>query len=143
MYRHRQIGTVVLVCTLGAAVLATAATAPVFGWYAPLVGLVFALLAWLFGTLTVEVGSGVIRLGFGPGLIKKTIELAEVTAAEPVRNHVWHGFGIRYVPGSGWMWNVSGLDAVELTYRSGKHFRIGTDQPSALQAAITEAAQLG
>ena len=44
------------------------------------------------------------------------------------------GFGIRKVPG-GWMWNVSGLDSVQLTFADGKRFRIGTDEPGALEAA--------
>ena len=49
-----------------------------------------------------------------------------------------YGFGIRYVF-DGWMWNVSGLDAVQLTLPDGKHFRIGTDEPKALEAAINQA----
>ena len=39
----------------------------------------------------------------------------------------------------GWMWNISGLDAVELEYKDGKKFRIGTNQPQKLcQAIITD-----
>jgi hypothetical protein len=48
------------------------------------------------------------------------------------------GWGIRWTPAS-WMWNVSGFDAVEITYASGKRFRIGTNQPKELAAAITAA----
>ena len=34
---------------------------------------------------------------------------------------------------STWLvWNISGLDTVELTYRDGKKFRIGTDEPEVL-----------
>ena len=37
------------------------------------------------------------------------------------------------------MWNISGLDAVELEYKDGKKFRIGTNQPQKLcQAIITD-----
>ena len=46
---------------------------------------------------------------------------------EQGRNSWWYGWGIRLTP-HGWMWNISGLDAVELTYRNGKKFRIGTDE---------------
>jgi hypothetical protein len=35
------------------------------------------------------------------------------------------------------MWNISGLDAVELDYLDGRKFRIGTDQPEELADAIT------
>ena len=34
------------------------------------------------------------------------------------------------------VWNISGLDAVELTYHNGKKFRIGTDEPEALLEAL-------
>ena len=34
------------------------------------------------------------------------------------------------------MFNVSGFEAVELTLASGRAFRIGTDQPKELTAAI-------
>jgi len=38
---------------------------------------------------------------------------------------------------STWLvWNISGLDAVELTYCDGKKFRIGTDEPEALLEAL-------
>jgi hypothetical protein len=40
------------------------------------------------------------------------------------------------MPGQYWVWNVSGLDAVELTLRSGRRFRIGTDEPEELAKAI-------
>jgi hypothetical protein len=34
------------------------------------------------------------------------------------------------------LWNVSGLDAIELTFATGKRFRIGTDEPGKLLEAI-------
>jgi len=36
----------------------------------------------------------------------------------------------------GWLYNVSGLDAVEVTTKSGKKYRIGTDVPAELEQAI-------
>jgi len=38
-----------------------------------------------------------------------------------------------------WVYNVSGLEAVEVTLRSGKRFRIGTDEPEALLTALQRA----
>jgi len=35
-----------------------------------------------------------------------------------------------------WLWNISGLDGVELALVSGRRFRIGTDEPKQLAAAI-------
>jgi hypothetical protein len=45
------------------------------------------------------------------------------------------GWGIRLTP-RGWLFNVSGLDAVELTMTTGKHYRIGTYDPMGLARAI-------
>ena len=53
-----------------------------------------------------------------------------------VRNKWWYGYGVRKVP-NGWMYNVAGLDAVELELGEDRVFRIGTDDPAALMAALT------
>ena len=39
----------------------------------------------------------------------------------------------------GVLYNVSGFDAVEIKLRTGKKFRIGTDVPQELDAAIRQA----
>jgi hypothetical protein len=77
-----------------------------------------------------------VRLRYGVGLIRKTIRLEDVRSCREVRNPWYVGWGIRLAP-SGVIWNVSGFDAVELALASGKRFRIGTDEPAALAAAIT------
>jgi hypothetical protein len=59
----------------------------------------------------------------------------EVVGFRVVRNKWYHGWGVRKIPG-GWMYNVWGLDAVELELASGKKFRIGTDEPQDLAAAL-------
>ena len=43
------------------------------------------------------------------------------------------------IPG-GWIWNVSGLDAVELLLGDGRVLRVGTDEPEALSRAIAQVA---
>ena len=40
------------------------------------------------------------------------------------------------MPGKYWLWNVSGFRAVELVFKDGKRFRIGTDEPESLIRAI-------
>ena len=89
------------------------------------------LLAVFFWGLAVEVNQDEVRLSFGIGIIKKTILRELIVDVEQVRNSWWYGWGIRLTP-HGWMWNISGLDAVELTYRNGKKFRIGTKEPEVL-----------
>ena len=101
-------------------------------WIVMLVGLIVAALFW---GLTVEVNKDVVRLYFGFGIIHRSILREHITMVTQVRNRWWWGFGIRWTP-HGWMWNISGLDAVELTYHNGKKFRIGTDEPEALLEAL-------
>ncbi len=137
-YRHTQVGWMILGAL--AAVLAFVgmqvgreATAAI----GPLV-VVSAILVLGFSALSVEIDGEAIRLRFGIGLIRKRIPLAEVKAWEAVRNPWYSGWGIRLGPGYV-LWNVSGRDAVELTFASGRRFRIGTDEPEALASAIERA----
>jgi hypothetical protein len=59
-----------------------------------------------------------------------------------VRNHWWNGFGIRMRSGFR-LYNVSGLDAVELRLKSGEIRRIGTADPQALAEALKSAGLRG
>lgn len=141
-YRHTQPGTVVRL-VLGASVLLMAILS--FGLREELVALVIlfvcmllmAVLMWAFGSLTVVVEEDVIRVWFGPGWIGKRIPLQLVHGAMPVRNKWWWGLGLRHY-GKGWLWNVSGLDAVELHLDGDRFTRIGTDDRTALAVAIAE-----
>jgi len=92
-------------------------------------------MAALFWGLTVEVNRDMVRLYYGFGIIHRSIPRERITTVTQVRNRWWYGLGIRWTP-HGWMWNISGLDAVELTYHNGKKFRIGTDEPEALLEAL-------
>ncbi len=97
--------------------------------------LLLGLAAVLFGSLTTEIRDGVLHCRFGPGLFHKRFPLCEIVTVEPVRNSWIWGWGIRYTP-NGWLYNVSGLDAVELTLASGKMYRLGTDRPDELYRAL-------
>ena len=101
-------------------------------WIVILVALIATALLW---GLTVEVNKNVVRLHFGIGIIHRNILRKDIAMVTQVRNRWWWGFGIRWTP-HGWMWNISGLDAIELTYHDGKKFRIGTDEPEALLEAL-------
>ncbi len=140
-YKHTQIGAI-SVTSLALAIVMTAAvfvgipegriiTGPVF------VLLVLALV--LFYALTVEVSSDELLLEFGIGIIRKSIRVTDIRDARVVRNKWYYGWGIRPTP-YGWLWNASGLDAVELEFDGGKKFRIGTNEPQVLLAAIQGAA---
>ncbi len=138
-YVHTQPGTVIR-WSFAAALVAAAAAALAREWL-PVVGtvaLVTCLGLALFHALTVEVDRQGVRLRFGIGLIRKSIPLSGIRAAREVENRWWYGWGIRLTP-HGWLWNVSGLKAVELELESGRRFRIGTDEPDRLHAAIESA----
>jgi hypothetical protein len=92
-------------------------------------------LAWLFSSLTVEVSGSEIRWYFGPGFWDYRVQLSDIADVRPVRNTWLNGFGIRVGPGRR-LYNVSGLDAVELRLKTGDIRRIGTDDPQGLTAAL-------
>jgi hypothetical protein len=97
----------------------------------------FTLMGLLFMSLTVRVEAAYVRLSFGVGLVRRKIPMERIESVNPVRNSWWYGLGIRLTP-HGWMWNIQGLDAVELTYVDGGRFRIGTADPEGLSAAIND-----
>jgi len=139
-YRHTQRGTLILAVTLGMAL--------VFCGLGFSIGLLKSLwisvpvllaAAWLFSSLTVEITDRELRWKFGPGLIRKSVPLAEIVSAQPARTGP--SWGIHWSPRTGWLYNVSGFDAVAVTLRSGKKFALGTDEPQILAARLAEAVQ--
>jgi hypothetical protein len=95
-------------------------------------------VAWLFFRLKTEIYSDHIRLSFGIGVISKNIELNRVKSVERVRNKWYYGWGIRFI-GKGWLWNIWGLDAVELTFNDKKSvFRIGSQEADILKNRIEQ-----
>ena len=135
-YRHTQVGTVMLI-VLGAGILVVGASLRTRGPDALLLAVlvILAVTAGLFASLTVEIRGGVLTLLFGPGLIRKRVRMADIRACTVVRNPWWYGWGIRRTP-RGWLYNVSGRAAVELTLQNGQQLRIGTADPQQLCHAI-------
>lgn len=94
-------------------------------------------------TLTTAIDDKYLRVKFGYGIFKKSFLLSEIVSIKQVKNHWYYGWGIRF-----WFWpkmriyNVSGLDAVEIMTRNGKIYRIGTDAPNELESAIQQAIHL-
>lgn len=142
-YHHTQFGTVIVVSLLLSAVL--------FAGLGMMTGLMplavigpvlMAVSLALFYARTVEIDAIYLRFGFGVGLIRQRIPLAEVRAVEPVPNSWLYGWGIHRTPHGG-LYHVSGREAVQIALASGQRFRLGTDQPrrraQALQAARADA----
>ena len=105
----------------------------------PLIAVVILLVMdMLFRSLTVTIDTETISLAFGLGIIQKQFRIAEIESAGIIRNRWWYGLGIRKIR-HGWLYNVSGLDAVELQMKDGPRYRIGTDEPNKLLEAIESA----
>jgi hypothetical protein len=136
-YKHTQIGWVTLAVCVGIVILFQLLPTPHAprAILLPVITLVALSIVALMGTLGVEVDEALVRIKFGVGLIRKSFRLEEIQACRPVRNRWWWGWGVRLIPG-GWLYNVSGLDAVELVMTNGKVFRIGTDEPQVLSDFI-------
>jgi len=135
VYRHTQVSR----ATMGGLGIAWVAV----GWWGwrlsdPVLvtaaGLV-ALVLVLFSTLTVIVRDGAMDVFFGPGLIRRRIPLRRLREVRVVRTPWYYGWGIRLTQ-TGWLWNVSGLDGVEVQFDDGRRFRVGSDEPNRLAEAL-------
>jgi len=135
-YRHTQPGTLILV---GCLVAGGICVVPLWrtGQWPPAIalGVLMLALAVLFSSLTVEVEEGELRWYFGPGFWTYRLSLDAIKEVAVVRNNWWNGWGIRMAPGFR-LYNVSGLDAVELRLGPDDIRRIGTDDPQGLAAAL-------
>jgi hypothetical protein len=136
LYHHTQRGTLILLTCLAFAVF-LAAVAWQSGQWPMLAGVIVLIaVASLFSSLTVDVRADELQWYFGPGLWTYRVPLREIQTVAIVRNRWSNGFGIRV--GAGFrLYNVSGLDAVELRLKSGDVRRIGTDDPNGLANALT------
>lgn len=133
-YQHTQRGTLILIAMVIAsaiAILGGFALRPVF-----VVVPLLLLGAWLFHSLTIEIADGELRWRFGPGLIHKRVPLELIISAEPVRTNFIEGWGI-HISRFGWLYNVSGFDAVAVRMKNGQHFALGTDEPAVLAARLS------
>ena len=155
-YRHTQIGwltdiflSIALVgCAFAIAMtLREPNTPPGAKATLAIVTAILAIALLLFWSLTVVVRRDAVELTFGWGPIGKTFMLKDIVSCGRVRNHWSWGWGIRWVPRwwpigdgfGGWLFNISGLDAVEIEMNNGRVYRIGTDDPAGLEKAIRDA----
>ncbi|MES3629484.1 MAG: hypothetical protein PPP56_04900 [Longimonas sp.] len=142
-YQHTQVGTVILSVVGFAAVgLASLIATQDISWLVggPVLGLL-ALTLTIFYALTVEVTPTTVRWYFGWGVWSKEIPLAALRKVEPVTYPWYYGYGIRYTP-EGWLYNVSGTQAVKLVLRNGTPLLVGTDDPEGLVRAVRRHANL-
>lgn len=144
IYRHTQIGYLLYGILIGIILLYSGIT--LIGGFEPAAFAIIIVIAAIlisFGWLTVEVSAHSIFLVFGIGLVRKTFVTKDIASVQPVKNHWYYGWGIRlWLWPYMWIYNVSGFDAVEIIMKNGRRYRIGTDDPAGLAAAIKQAGNL-
>ncbi len=137
-YRHTQFGWIIIAASLVVIIVLSFSNLGVgaSGQGQNIAALLLVAILGLFYSLTVEVKDGTLNCRFGPGIIRRRFLLSDIEDAQSVRNPWYAGWGIRWMPGRCVLWNVAGLQAVELVLKNGNRFRIGTDEPDALVQAI-------
>lgn len=137
-YQHTQAGTLIRfalgIPSLGLVSLSFFVLQPA-SFIMAFAGAILGLSALLFHSLSVSMDEKYLHVKMGIGLIRTKIPLSEISDAYQVKNKWYHGFGIHALD-KGFIFNVSGMKAVEIVLKSGKILRIGTDEPKILAGAI-------
>jgi hypothetical protein len=148
-YERTQFGTMMAAGTLVGLALAglvlvfvvssaTLAAVPWLPWALPgVIAGAFLLVGWM----RVTVDERELRAVMGLGLLRKTVEIADIRKADVVRIRVWWGWGVHLTP-AGWLYNVAGRWAVHLDLASERPVMIGTGDPQGLHDAIAAARAL-
>jgi hypothetical protein len=102
------------------------------------VSLLLSAIIALFSTLTTSVNDKELKIKFGIGIIHKELLISEIESLIKIKTKWYYGWGIRITP-TGWLYNVSGFDAIEIKMKNGKIYKIGTDEIDKLENVISEA----
>jgi len=139
MYIHRQFGWFTVFALTAMAVwfaLVAAVTPGERGEFQSIL-LIIAALQVVFYQLTTIVTESTLTVRYGIGLVAFRFPLSEITQVTE-RTVPWYaGYGIRWV-GDAWLFNVSGRDAIEVTFASGRKLWVGTDDPDGLAAILRQ-----
>jgi len=96
------------------------------------------LVALMFQRLTVRDEGEWLAVRYGPlPVFRKLIRYSEITEVEPSRTSVIDGWGIHWIPGRGFTYNLWGFDCVKLTVR-GRTIRVGSDDVENLVAFLRD-----
>ncbi|MFZ2187779.1 MAG: hypothetical protein WAV46_04110 [Candidatus Moraniibacteriota bacterium] len=148
-YKHTQIGYMMLVVTLAVLVLftwvyITASAEPPSVDSGPnfAVSAIMALILFIlasFAMLTASIDENYLRIKFGYGIFARKFALNQIALVQVVKNHWYYGWGIKlWLWPKMWIYSVSGFDAVEITMKNRKVYRIGTDVPEELETVIKQ-----
>jgi hypothetical protein len=145
MYSHTQRSkalAVLAVALVGATLVLTAYFGPSELFQTAPVLLIVFLLLLNFSTLTICVEQGRLVWSFGIGFPVLSASIADIACVEGITVPWWYGRGIHLTP-RGWIYNVAGNRAIEITLKNGKHFMLGTDEPEILERVLKDSLPRG
>jgi hypothetical protein len=86
------------------------------------------VLAASFHYLRIRDAGDRLLLRFGPlPLLRGSVEYKSIATVEADRSSIIDGWGIHWLPGRGWTYNIWGFDCVLVTLDDGTTMRIGSD----------------
>jgi len=111
-----------------------------FDLFAFLIDLFIIILITSFLILNVKIDNKYLKIKFGYGIFRKKFLLKNIKEFKPVKNKWYYGWGIRLklFPYT-WIFNISGFDAIEITLKNDKIYRIGTDDINGFERALKKA----
>jgi len=143
-YSHTQVGRFHVIGVGAGLVLVALGIARLLGLYMPdmdasiaavllVGGAVLLLVGLMFRHLTIRDAGDALDIRFGPvPLVGKRVPYDAIEGFERTRSRLIDGWGIHWVPGRGWTWNIHGFDCLELDLSGGRRLRVGTDDPEGL-----------
>ena len=96
----------------------------------------FVFLSLCFAQLSIREAGDRLDVAFGPiPLFRRAVAYDDIRSFTVGRSAFIDGWGVHWVPGRGWTWNLWGRDCVELDV-GGRRLRLGTDDPAGLEAHL-------
>ena len=148
-YDHTQRGKLQWVChvsSLFTLLIIVLFIPPEAGMIAyPVTGLTIAIIEFFaFAVITLRIydHGDHLALRYGPlPIIGKKISYQDMATTEPGRSKFIDGWGVHYIPGRGWTYNLWGFACVEITMMDDKVIRVGTDDTDGLHAFLQQRIQ--
>jgi hypothetical protein len=139
-YKHTQIGYLIL-SILAILLILLSSIMIISELYITflIIIVLFTFILISFSTLKVTIDKNILQIKFGYGIFKKNFLIKDIESVRTKKNHWYYGWGIRlWLWPKMWIFNISGFNAVEMKMKNGGLYRIGTDEPKKLEAAIRE-----
>lgn len=135
LYKNTQIGTAMLIIfglVFSLLVFASISEPQESIWFAYVI---VGVVSLLFSSLTISVDYQEIKWFFGPKFWNKYLLSSKLESAKIIETKWYYGFGIRLIS-TGWLYNVSGLMAVELILKDKTTVTLGTNDAKSLLKVI-------